>query len=103
MALGDAMQIASALWVKEAIGVPDLEFLTFDDWCSPDGKPGDRLCLLHLQDYAVEARRDAGREGGHTTDASRAARPRAALSPFRGSGLTALARCDSEPRPAVRR
>src|SRR6201994_2758894 len=27
MGLGDAMQIASALWVKEAIGVPDLEFL----------------------------------------------------------------------------
>jgi hypothetical protein len=53
--LGDAMQIASALWVKEAIGVPDLEFLTFDDWCSPDGKPGNRLCLLHLQDYAVDA------------------------------------------------
>ena len=37
MALGDAMQIASALWVKEAIGVPDLEFLPFDGWCSPDG------------------------------------------------------------------
>ena len=54
MALGDAMQIASALWVKEAIGVPDLEFLTFDDWCSPDGKPSNRLCLLHLQDYAVD-------------------------------------------------
>ena len=54
MALGDAMEIASALWVKEAIGVPDLEFLTFDDWCSSDGKPGNRLCLLHLQDYAVD-------------------------------------------------
>jgi hypothetical protein len=54
MALGDAMQIASALWVKEAIGVPDLEFLTFDNWCSPDGAPGNRLCLLHLQDYAVD-------------------------------------------------
>ncbi len=55
MALGDAMQIASALWVKEAIGVPDLEFLTFDDWCSTDAGRGDRLCLLHLQDYAVDA------------------------------------------------
>jgi hypothetical protein len=55
MSLGDAMQIASALWIKEAIGVPDLEFLTFDDWCSPDGKLGNRLCLLHLQDYAVDA------------------------------------------------
>jgi hypothetical protein len=54
MALGDAMQIASALWVKEAIGVPDLEFLTFDDWCFPEGKPSSRLCLLHLQDYAVD-------------------------------------------------
>jgi len=53
MSLGDAMQIASALWVKEAIGVPDLEFLTFDDWCSDEGQ-GERLCLLHLQDYAVE-------------------------------------------------
>jgi hypothetical protein len=55
MALGDAMQIASALWVKEAIGVPDLEFLTFDDWCAPDARRGNRLCLLHLQDYAVDA------------------------------------------------
>ena len=54
MALGDAMQIASALWVKEAIGVPDLEFLTFDNWCAPDGATGNRLCLLHLQDYAVD-------------------------------------------------
>jgi hypothetical protein len=54
LSLGDAMQVASALWVKEAIGVPDLEFLTFDDWCSPDAGRGDRLCLLHLQDYAVE-------------------------------------------------
>jgi hypothetical protein len=54
MSLGDAMQIASALWVKEAIGVPDLEFLTFDDWCSPDPGRSDRLCLLHLQDYAVD-------------------------------------------------
>ena len=54
MSLGDAMQVASALWVKEAIGVPDLEFLTFDDWCSHDAKPANRLCLLHLQDYAVD-------------------------------------------------
>ncbi len=58
MALGDAMQIASALWVKEAIGVSDLEFLTIDDWCSDDSK-GDRLCLLHLQDYAIDAKPNA--------------------------------------------
>lgn len=55
MSLSDAMQVASALWVKEAIGVPDLEFLTFDDWCSDGSERGDRLCLLHLQDYAVDA------------------------------------------------
>jgi hypothetical protein len=55
MSLGDAMQIASALWVREAIGVPDLEFLTFDDWCSAAPMRGDRLCRLHLQDYAVDA------------------------------------------------
>ena len=59
MALGDAMQIASALWVKEAIGVPDLEFLTFDDWCTPQTGGNDRLCLLHLQDYAVDLGSDA--------------------------------------------
>jgi hypothetical protein len=58
MSLGDAMQIASALWVKEAIGVPDLEFLTFDGWCSDDNK-SDRLCLLHLQDYAVDSKLNA--------------------------------------------
>src|SRR5271155_5319345 len=46
MSLGDAMQVASALWVKEAIGVPDLEFLTFDDWCSDDALGSNRLCLL---------------------------------------------------------
>ncbi len=54
MSLSDAMQVASALWVKEAIGVPDLEFLTFDDWCSHDARPGARLCTLHLPDYAVD-------------------------------------------------
>jgi hypothetical protein len=59
MGLGDAMEIASALWVKEAIGVPDLEFLTFDNWCAPDGTASNRLCLLHLQDYAVDVGSDA--------------------------------------------
>jgi hypothetical protein len=58
MGLGDAMQIASALWIKEAIGVPDLEFLTFDDWCSPE-ESGNRLCLLHLQDYAIDVKANA--------------------------------------------
>ena len=88
MSLGDAMQIASALWVKEAIGVPDLEFLTFDDWCSDDGK-GDRLCLLHLQDYAVDAKLNADVKAADTADARRTGRPRAVPSPFRGGGMSA--------------
>ena len=54
MSLSDAMQVASALWVKEAIGVPDLEFLTFDDWCSHEPRSSARLCTLHLQDYEVD-------------------------------------------------
>jgi len=55
MSLGDAIQIASALWVKEAIGVPDLEFLMFDDWSCNEAKGTRRLSLLRLQDYADEA------------------------------------------------
>jgi hypothetical protein len=56
MSLSDAMQIASALWVKEAGGVTDLKFLMFDDWSSNDAKGGARLSLLRLQDYAADAR-----------------------------------------------
>jgi len=55
MSLGDAIQIASAVWVKEAIGVPDLEFLMFDEWSCNEAKGARRLSLLRLQDYAAEA------------------------------------------------
>ena len=56
MSLSDAVQIASALWVKEAGGVTDLKFLMFDDWSSNDAWGGARLSLLRLQDYAEDAR-----------------------------------------------
>jgi hypothetical protein len=56
MSLSDAMQIASALWVKEAGGVPDLKFLMFDDWSSNEAGGRGRLSLLRLQDYAEDAR-----------------------------------------------
>jgi hypothetical protein len=56
MSLSDAIQIASALWVKEAGGVTDLKFLMFDDWSSKEAKGGGRLSLLRLQDYAEDAR-----------------------------------------------
>jgi hypothetical protein len=55
MSFGDAIEIASALWVKEAAGVADLKFLMFDDWSSTDAR-GGRLSLLRLQDYAQDAR-----------------------------------------------
>ncbi|HZZ25288.1 MAG TPA: hypothetical protein VFE60_23220 [Roseiarcus sp.] len=56
MSFGDAVQIASALWVKEAVGVADLKFLMFDDWNSTEAKSGARLSLLRLQDYAADVR-----------------------------------------------
>jgi hypothetical protein len=56
MSLGDAIQIASALWVKEAGGVSDLKFLMFDDWSSNEAAGGGRLSLLRLQDYAQDSR-----------------------------------------------
>ena len=56
MSLSDAIQVASALWVKEAAGVTDLKFLMFDDWSASEAKNGARLSLLRLQDYAQDAR-----------------------------------------------
>ena len=54
MSFSDAVQIASALWVKEAGSVADLRFLMFDD--PSEAKGGARLSLLRLEDYAEDAR-----------------------------------------------
>src|ERR1700727_194457 len=56
MSFTDAVQIASALWVKEAGGVADLKFLMFDDLSSNEARRGAPLSLLRLQDYADDAR-----------------------------------------------
>jgi hypothetical protein len=56
MSFTDAVQIASALWVKEAGGVAGLKFLMFDDSSSNEGKDAARLSLLRLQDYTEDAR-----------------------------------------------
>jgi hypothetical protein len=56
MSFSDAIQIASALWVKEAGGVADLKFLMFDDLSRNEAKGRARLSLLRLQDYAEDAR-----------------------------------------------
>jgi hypothetical protein len=55
MSFTDAVQIASALWVKEAGGVADLKFLMFNDSSSNEGKDAARLSLLRLQDYTEDA------------------------------------------------
>ena len=59
MSFSDAVQIASALWVKEAGGVPDLRFLMFDEWSANEARRGAPLSLLRLQDYASDARADS--------------------------------------------
>ena len=56
LSFGDAIEIASALWVKEAAGVADLKFLMFDEWSEAEARGGGRLSLLRLQDCARDAR-----------------------------------------------
>jgi hypothetical protein len=55
MSLGDAIQIASALWVKEALGVPDLEFLMIDERRTDEARGGLCHSTVRLQDYADNA------------------------------------------------
>jgi hypothetical protein len=45
MALGDAIEIASALWVKETLGLPELKFLMFEDRISEHVKGGQRFIV----------------------------------------------------------
>ena len=55
----DAIQLASALWVKETAGIADLEFLAFDDRARGDAEDGARLSLLRLQDYTDDTAIDS--------------------------------------------
>ena len=59
ISLSDSIQIASALWVKEAAGVAGLKFLMFDEWDRNEARGGARLSLLRLQDYAQDAGADS--------------------------------------------
>ncbi|WP_113890420.1 hypothetical protein [Roseiarcus fermentans] len=54
LSLLDAIQMSSALWVKETAGVADLEFLAFEDFGADEANEGGWLSLLRLQDYADE-------------------------------------------------
>ena len=55
LSLFDAIQLASALWVKETAGVADLEFLAFEDFDPEATDASGRLSPLRLQDYADES------------------------------------------------
>jgi hypothetical protein len=55
----DAIQLASALWVKETAGVADLEFLAFEDSNPNEPDTSGWLSLLRLQDYAEQAPDDS--------------------------------------------
>jgi predicted nucleic acid-binding protein len=59
MSLGDAIQIASALWVKEALGVRDLEFLLIDKRSADEAGGGVCTSTVRLQDYAHNAHTDS--------------------------------------------
>ena len=80
LSLIDAIQLASALWVKETAGVADLEFLAFEDFGANEANDGGWLSLLRLQDYADELPVDSDGARGGAAAARRAcaARPRAA-------------------------
>ena len=55
ISLGDAVQIASALWVKETLGVPDLKFLLIDERRTDEARGGLCHSTVRLQDYADNA------------------------------------------------
>ncbi len=92
MSFSDAVQIASALWVKEAGGVADLKFLMFDDWSSTEARRGAPLSLLRLQDYADDARGQFGCHGGREVDAGPALSA-GALNSTNGVSRTGVQRC----------
>ena len=52
MSLGDAIQIASALCVKEALRVRDLQFLLIDERRTDQARGGLSHSTVRLQDYA---------------------------------------------------
>ena len=82
LSLIDAVQLASALWVKEAAGVADLEFLAFEDF-GQETENGEWLSLLRLQDYADEQPVELGRARGGAAAARRTGPQRAATAAAR--------------------
>jgi hypothetical protein len=114
MSLGDSIQIASALWVKEAIGVPDLEFLMLDEWRTEEARDGRGLSTVCLQDFADKAQANSDAKaaarlkrvlpGLPAQEAERAISSQVDLAPntldlCAGLGLTQPAAPGTPPRP----
>ena len=51
LSMVDAIQLSSALWVKETAGVANLEFIALDDRIGDDAESRASLSPLRLQDY----------------------------------------------------
>jgi hypothetical protein len=114
MSLGDSIQIASALWVKEAIGVPDLEFLMLDEWKTEEASGGRGLSTVCLQDFADKAQANSDAKaaarftrfqpGTPTQEAECAISSQVGFAPNTldlpaSLGLTQLAAPGTPPRP----
>jgi len=114
MSLGDSIQIASALWVKEAIGVPDLEFLMLDEWRTEEATGGRGLSMVRLQDFADKAQANSDAKsasqfkrvqpGPPAQEAERAISSQVGLAPNTldlpaSLGLTQPAAPGTPPRP----
>jgi hypothetical protein len=114
MSLGDAIQIASALWVKEALGVPDLEFLMLDEWRTDEARGGICISTVRLKDYADDAHANSDAKaparlkrvqpGLPAQEAERAISSQVGLAPntsdlYASLGLTQPAAPGRPPRP----
>ena len=86
MSFGDAVEIASALWVKEAAGVADLKFLMFDDWSSSEARRRGASLALAPPGLCGGCAGQFGRDGGRAVDA-RPTSARAPRSAIRAGGL----------------
>jgi hypothetical protein len=75
LSFGDAIEIASALWVKEAGGVTDLKFLMFDDWSPTDARGGGPPLAVASPGLCAGCAGQFRRDGGGAADAHRASTP----------------------------
>jgi hypothetical protein len=103
ISLRDAIQIASALWVKEAVGVPDLKFLMFDDQRTDRAKGGSRLSELRLWDYADPAHANSAARAPVLSTRAQPALPAHAIPKSVPAQSTAPRTADGAEKPVASR